>query len=288
MSGIYYANIDPNTIKVETFNNTKKLWEEIAKTTYTIEVVPLVVNYAPCKIEIKPKTTAVSRVYGATDADASFGIDFDVIYPVGFPESKKMTGNSNIKGKFVRGKYNNDGTFMSFGTRFDMATDANGNVLDKSGFYAIAVGTDFVTTNTNFNLVVDKNAIKNTKLSISPAKIYMQESNLKGKNKNYDGNNTVFYNDGEAYDITKILLRANDDVKLAFTAKYQSVLSGVANKIVFTKIYLEGSASMNYVLYVGDEATGVLVDFNTTTFTIAKLNNSIADATDGNLIKILK
>ncbi|MEG2273778.1 MAG: hypothetical protein RSC44_00440, partial [Clostridia bacterium] len=118
--GIYYANIDPNTIKVETFNNTTKLWEEIAKTTYTIEVVPLVVNYAPCKIEIVPKTTAVSRVYGATDADASFGIDFDVIYPVGFPESKKMTGNSNIKGNFVRGKYNNDGTFMSFGTRFDM------------------------------------------------------------------------------------------------------------------------------------------------------------------------
>ncbi|MEG1529893.1 MAG: hypothetical protein RR405_06005, partial [Clostridia bacterium] len=42
--GIYYANIDPNTIKVETFNNRTKLWDEIAKTTYTIEVVPLVVN----------------------------------------------------------------------------------------------------------------------------------------------------------------------------------------------------------------------------------------------------
>ncbi|MEG1529877.1 MAG: YDG domain-containing protein, partial [Clostridia bacterium] len=108
------------------------------------------------------------------------------------------------------------------------------------------------------------------------------------KNKNYDGNNTVFYNDGEAYDITKILLRANDDVKLAFTANYSSVLAGVANSIVFSKIYLEGSASMNYVLYVGDEATGVLVDFNTTTLTITKLNNSIADTTDGNLIKILK
>ncbi|MEG2274494.1 MAG: YDG domain-containing protein, partial [Clostridia bacterium] len=211
-----------------------------------------------------------------------------VVYPTWFPVDQKMTGNSNITGNFARGKYNIDGTFMSFGTRFDMATDANGNILDKSGFYAIAVGTDFVTTNTNFDLIVDKNAIKNTKLSISPAKIYMQESDLKGKNKNYDGNNIVFYNDGEAYDIAKILLRANDDVKLAFTANYSSVLAGAANSIVFSKIYLEGSASMNYVLYVGNETTGVLVNFDQTTLTITKLNNSIADATDGNLIKILK
>lgn len=290
---------------VVSFANAKLMKNGVEIQGANVNVEPAIVNITPATVQIRPTATAFDKVYG--DADSAYGIGYEIVKvnDVAFGKSDNYAGiNYNdllasVNGSFARAKYNKNGEFTAYGTRYD------GVLTNDNYYYGYVVNKAFAIDNDNFvaNAVVD-GEYKNARFTISPKAIVIHTANLVGVSKYFNGNNVVDYDSAGAtmYDLTSQLVLATDKVKLvANDMRYTEIGDGksdVASHIVFGGFALTGEQSANYTLayIVNDGHTSVKVLGNKngenfvidgTTVEIVYIDNSYNDGAKNDYIYIL-
>lgn len=240
---------------VATFSNVKLFKDKVELTDVNVEVEPVIVNITPAQIQIRPTASTFTKVYG--EADSVYGIGFEIVKVNGEAIAKdgEYAGLSynkllaSVSGSFARARYNKDGNFTAYGTRYD-------NVLtDDNYYYGYVVNKAFAINDENFvvNAAVD-GEYANARFEIAPKKIAIHTKDIVGVSKYYNGNDAVDYDAAGVtmYDLTSQLVLATDKVKLvANDMKYTVIGDGkndVASYIVLGGFVLTGEQSANYTL----------------------------------------
>lgn len=291
---------------VATFSNVKLFKDKVELTDVNVEVEPVIVNITPAQIQIRPTASTFTKVYG--EADSVYGIGFEIVKVNGEAIAKdgEYAGLSynellaSVSGSFARARYNKDGNFTAYGTRYD-------NVLtDDNYYYGYVVNKAFAINDENFvvNAAVD-GEYANARFEIAPKKIAIHTKDIVGVSKYYNGNDAVDYDAAGVtmYDLTSQLVLATDKVKLvANDMKYTVIGDGkndVASHIVLGGFVLTGEQSANYTLayIVNDGHTeGVKVKGDKdgdnfvivgTTVEIAYIDNSNSEGAKDDYIYIL-
>lgn len=290
---------------VATFSNVKLYKDGVEIQGANVNVEPAIVNITPATVQIRPTATAFDKVYG--DADSAYGIGYEIVKVngVAFGKSDNYAGiNYNdllasVSGSFARAKYNKNGEFTAYGTRYD------GVLTNDNYYYGYVVSKAFAIDNDNFvaNAAVD-GEYKDVRFTISPKSIVIHTANLVGLSKYFNGNNVVDYDAAGVtmYDLTSQLVLATDKVKLvANDMRYTEIGDGksdVASHIVFGGFALTGEQSANYSLayIVNDGHTSVKVLGNKdgenfvidgTTVEIVYIDNSYTDGAKNDNIYIM-
>ena len=290
---------------VATFSNVKLYKDGVEIQDANVNVEPAIVNITPATVQIRPTATAFDKVYG--DADSAYGIGYEIVKVngVAFGKSDNYAGiNYNdllasVSGSFARAKYNKNGEFTAYGTRYD------GVLTNDNYYYGYVVSKAFAIDNDNFvaNAAVD-GEYKDARFTISPKAIVIHTANLVGLSKYFNGNNVVDYDAAGVtmYDLTSQLVLATDKVKLvANDMRYTEIGDGksdVASHIVFGGFALTGEQSANYSLayIVNDGHTSVKVLGNKdgenfvidgTTVEIVYIDNSNTDGAKNDNIYIM-
>ena len=290
---------------VATFSNVKLYKDGVEIQDANVNVEPAIVNITPATVQIRPTATAFDKVYG--DADSAYGIGYEIVKVngVAFGKSDNYAGiNYNdllasVSGSFARAKYNKNGEFTAYGTRYD------GVLTNDNYYYGYVVSKAFAIDNDNFvaNAAVD-GEYKDARFTISPKAIVIHTANLVGLSKYFNGNNVVDYDAAGVtmYDLTSQLVLATDKVKLvANDMRYTEIGDGksdVASHIVFGGFALTGEQSANYSLayIVNDGHTSVKVLGNKdgenfvidgTTVEIVYIDNSYTDGAKNDNIYIM-
>lgn len=290
---------------VVSFANAKLMKNGVEIQGANVNVEPAIVNITPATVQIRPTATAFDKVYG--DADSAYGIGYEIVKvnDVAFGKSDNYAGiNYNdllasVSGSFARAKYNKNGEFTAYGTRYD------GVLTNDNYYYGYVVNKAFAIDNDNFvaNAVVD-GVYKDARFTISPKAIVIHTANLVGLSKYFNGNNVVDYDAAGVtmHDLTSQLVLATDKVKLvANDMRYTEIGDGksdVASHIVFGGFALTGEQSANYTLayIVNDGHTSVKVLGNKdgenfvidgTTVEIVYIDNSYTDGAKNDYIYIM-
>ena len=290
---------------VATFSNVKLYKDGVEIQDANVNVEPAIVNITPATVQIRPTATAFDKVYG--DADSVYGIGYEIVKVngVAFGKSDNYAGiNYNnllasVSGSFARAKYNKNGEFTAYGTRYD------GVLTNDNYYYGYVVSKAFAIDNDNFvaNAAVD-GEYKDARFTISPKKIVIHTANLVGLSKYFNGNNVVDYDAAGVtmYDLTSQLVLATDKVKLvANDMRYTKIGDGksdVVSHIEFGGFALTGEQSANYSLayIVNDGHTSVKVIGNKdgenfvidgTTVEIVYIDNSYTDGAKNDNIYIM-
>ena len=238
---------------VATFSDVKLYKDGAEIQGANVNVEPAIVNITPATVQIRPTATAFDKVYG--DADSAYGIGYEIVKvnDVAFGKSDNYAGiNHNdllasVSGSFARAKYNKNGEFTAYGTRYD------GVLTNDNYYYGYVVSKAFAIDNDNFvaNAAVDGEYM-NARFTISPKAIVIHTAKLVGLSKYFNGNNVVDYDAAGVtmYDLTSQLALATDKVKLvANDMRYTEIGDGksdVASHIVFGGFALTGEQSANY------------------------------------------
>lgn len=290
---------------VATFSDVKLYKDGVEIQDANVNVEPAIVNITPATVQIRPTATAFDKVYG--DPDSAYGIGYEIVKVngVAFGKSDNYAGiNYNdllasVSGSFARAKYNKNGEFTAYGTRYD------GVLTNDNYYYGYVVSKAFAIDNDNFvaNAAVD-GEYKNARFTISPKTIVIHTANLVGLSKYFNGNNVVDYDAAGVtmYDLTSQLVLATDKVKLvANDMRYTEIGDGksdVASHIVFGGFALTGEQSANYSLaYIANDGhTSVKVLGNKdgenfvidgTTVEIVYIDNSYTDGAKNDNIYIM-
>ena len=290
---------------VARFSDVKLYKDGVEIQGANVNVEPAIVNITPATVQIRPTATAFDKVYG--DADSAYGIGYEIVKvnDVAFGKSDNYAGiNYNdllarVSGSFARAKYNKNGEFTAYGTRYD------GVLTNDNYYYGYVVNKAFAIDNDNFvaNAAVD-GAYKDARFTISPKAIVIHTANLVGLSKYFNGNDVVDYDSAGVtmYDLTSQLVLATDKVKLvANDMRYTETGDGksdVASHIVFGGFALTGEQSANYTLayIVNDGHTSVKVLGNKdgenfvidgTTVEIVYIDNSYTDGAKNDNIYIM-
>lgn len=290
---------------VATFSDVKLYKDGVEIQGANVNVEPAIVNITPATVQIRPTATAFDKVYG--DADSAYGIGYEIVKvnDVAFGKSDNYAGIdyndllASVSGSFARAKYNKNGEFTAYGTRYD-------DVLTNDNYYyGYVVSKAFAIDNDNFvaNAAVD-GEYKNARFTISPKAIVIHTAKLVGLSKYFNGNNVVDYDAAGVtmYDLTSQLALATDKVKLvANDMRYTEIGDGksdVASHIVFGGFALTGEQSANYSLahIVNDGHSSVKVLGNKngenfvidgTTVEIVYIDNSSTDGAKNDNIYIM-
>lgn len=290
---------------VATFSDVKLYKDGVEIQDANVNVEPAIVNITPATVQIRPTATAFEKVYG--DPDSAYGIGYEIVKVngVAFGKSDNYAGiNYNdllasVSGSFARAKYNKNGEFTAYGTRYD------GVLTNDNYYYGYVVSKAFAIDNDNFvaDAAVD-GEYKDARFTISPKAIVIHTANLVGLSKYFNGNNVVDYDAAGVtmYDLTSQLVLATDKVKLvANDMRYTEIGDGksdVASHIVFGGFALTGEQSANYSLanIVNDGHTSVKVIGNKdgenfvidgTTVEIVYIDNSYTDGAKNDNIYIM-
>lgn len=290
---------------VATFSDVKLYKDGVEIQGANVNVEPAIVNITPATVQIRPTATAFDKVYG--DADSAYGIGYEIVKvnDVAFGKSDNYAGiNYNdllasVSGSFARAKYNKNGEFTAYGTRYD------GVLTNDNYYYGYVVSKAFAIDNDNFvaNAAVD-GEYKNARFTISPKAIVIHTAKLVGLSKYFNGNNVVDYDAAGVtmYDLTSQLALATDKVKLvANDMRYTEIGDGksdVASHIVFGGFALTGEQSANYSLaYItndGHSSVKVLGNkvgenfvIDGTTVEIVYIDNSYTDGAKNDNIYIM-
>lgn len=290
---------------VVSFVNAKLMKNGVEIQGANVNVEPAIVNITPATVQIRPTATAFDKVYG--EADSAYGIGYEIVKVngVAFGKFDNYAGiNYNdllasVSGSFARAKYNKNGEFTAYGTRYD------GVLTNDNYYYGYVVSKAFAIDNDNFvaNAAVD-GEYKDARFTISPKAIVIHTANLVGLSKYFNGNNVVDYDAAGVtmYDLTSQLVLATDKVKLvANDMRYTEIGDGksdVTSHIVFGGFALTGEQSANYSLanIVNDGHTSVKVIGNKdgenfvidgTTVEIVYIDNSYTDGAKNDNIYIM-
>ncbi|MCM1455968.1 MAG: hypothetical protein NC037_05540, partial [Bacteroides sp.] len=230
-------------------NGNEELENRVVVGTFTIRVNPV-------EIVIRPTNRDDSKIYG--NSDSGFNFDYVIVSINGkdFPIGESYAGisrtdiRSTISGAYVRGRYANNGAFRAFGEQYDPATYNNGFIIGGNGdYYSFAVGSAFTSSNSGFTVRALLDTAK--KFVIEQKAVNLRVQNFVGVNRAFDNTNTVDFGATLAYNLSSELVRAIDDLRLAFDAVYTGVgsMSEPTNVgIIFTNLRLEGSSANNYRL----------------------------------------
>ena len=290
---------------VATFSDVKLYKDGAEIQGANVNVEPAIVNITPATVQIRPTATAFDKVYG--DADSAYGIGYEIVKVngVAFGKSDNYAGiNYNdllasVSGSFARAKYNKNGEFTAYGTRYD------GVLTNDNYYYGYVVSKAFAIDNDNFvaNAAVD-GEYKNARFTISPKAIVIHTAKLVGLSKYFNGNNVVDYDAAGVtmYDLTSQLVLATDKVKLvANDMRYTEIGDGksdVASHIVFGGFALTGEQSANYSLaYIANDGhasvkvlgnkVGENFVIDGTTVEIVYIDNSYTDGAKNDNIYIM-
>ena len=290
---------------VATFSDVKLYKDGVEIQGANVNVEPAIVNITPATVQIRPTATAFDKVYG--DADSAYGIGYEIVKvnDVAFGKSDNYAGiNYNdllasVNGSFARAKYNKNGEFTAYGTRYD------GVLTNDNYYYGYVVNKAFAIDNDNFvvNAAVD-GVYKDARFTISPKAIVIHTANIVGLSKYFNGNDVVDYDAAGVtmYDLTSQLVLATDKVKLvANDMRYTETGDGksdIRSYIVFGGFALTGEQSANYTLayIVNDGHTSVKVLGNKdgenfvidgTTVEIVYIDNSYTDGAKNDYIYIM-
>ncbi len=290
---------------VATFSDVKLYKDGVEIEGANVNVEPAIVNITPATVQIRPTATAFDKVYG--EADSVYGIGYEIVKVNG--ETIAKDGSyagigyndllANVSGSFARAKYNKNGEFTAYGTRYD------GVLTDDNYYYGYVVNKAFAIDNDNFviNAVVDVE-YKDVRFTVSPKAIVIHTANLVGLSKYFNGNDVVDYDAAGVtmYDLTSQLVLATDKVKLvANDTRYTEIGDGksdVASHIVFGGFALTGEQSANYTLayIVNDGHTSIRVlggkdgenfVIDGTTVEIVYIDNSHSDGAKSDYIYIM-
>lgn len=209
----------------------------------------------PALVEVRPTIASGSKVYG--DAESAYGIGFEIATVNGVAIDQNGSyadiayGDilATIGGTYTRAKYNSSNVFVSYGSRYD-------GVLNGSAFYyGIAVNSAFSTSSNDFSVSALSSDIT---LTIEPKTIDIHTSKLVGVNKYYDGTANVVYGNTKMYDLTSVLVLADDDISLIASNKqyidsdgnaYAGKNDMVKNaRILLGGLALDGADKDNYKL----------------------------------------
>lgn len=290
---------------VATFSDVKLYKDGVEIQGANVNVEPAIVNITPATVQIRPTATAFDKVYG--EADSAYGIGYEIVKVngVAFGKSDNYAGiNYNdllasVSGSFARAKYNKNGEFTAYGTRYD------GVLTNDNYYYGYVVSKAFAIDNDNFvaNAAVD-GEYKNARFTISPKAIVIHTAKLVGLSKYFNGNNVVDYDAAGVtmYDLTSQLALATDKVKLvANDMRYTEIGDGksdVASHIVFGGFALTGEQSANYSLaYIANDGhssikvlgnkVGENFVIDGTTVEIVYIDNSYTDGAKNDNIYIM-
>lgn len=290
---------------VATFSDVKLYKDGVEIQGANVNVEPAIVNITPATVQIRPTATAFDKVYG--EADSAYGIGYEIVKvnDVAFGKSDNYAGIdyndllASVSGSFARAKYNKNGEFTAYGTRYD------GVLTNDNYYYGYVVSKAFAIDNDNFvaNAAVD-GEYKNARFTISPKAIVIHTAKLVGLSKYFNGNNVVDYDAAGVtmYDLTSQLALATDKVKLvANDMRYTEIGDGksdVASHIVFGGFALTGEQCANYSLaYIandGHSSVKVLGNkdgenfvIDGTTVEIVYIDNSYTDGAKNDNIYIM-
>lgn len=259
-----------------------------ADTDYILLVDSYYITINPATITVYPSATNQSKVYG--DLDSVYGIGFSVA------EGQEALA-SKVSGSFVRVAYHADGSFYRFGERYDNVSNADGSITynGQEFYYGYAVSSEFVSSDSNYVVVVDETALANARLVITPATIdYSQITPA------FFGVDRAMNNSTElpefSVDQKKAMLavysqlkRNTDDVYINFTANYVNVDThepdaSIGEKhVLFASFTLAGNAAGNYTL-VGAPDSYVLTQIcyiKDEPIELTKLNFTLTKVYDG-------
>lgn len=219
-----------------------------------VVVEPVVITVNPAQIQVVPTANATVKTYGDEEGVYGFGFDVVSVNGVAIAAGGSYAGISYedikaaVNGAYVRAVYDSKNEHLSFASRYDDATDATGTIFGTDGrYYSYAIGTAFSIDNNNFGVqaVLDLD----TRLLVEQKEIEIETKYFVGLSKVEDGNDIVPYSETErAYDLSRHLVLATDDVKLVVTANYDSASIGANKTIVFTDLTLGGTKAYNYKL----------------------------------------
>lgn len=240
---------------IVSFANAKLVKDGVEIEDGRVIVEDASLTITPAVVEVRPTITSGSKVYG--DAESAYGIGFEIATVNGIAIDKNGSyadiayGDilATIGGTYARAKYNSSNVFVSYGSRYD-------GVLNGSAFYyGIAVNSAFSTSSNDFSVRALSSDIT---LTIESKTIDIHTSKLVGVNKYYDGTANVVYGNTNMYDLTSVLVLADDDISLtasnkqyidnkgnAFVGKNDMVQNA---RILLGGLALEGADKDNYKL----------------------------------------
>ncbi len=220
---------------------------------YTVVVNTIYVTVTPLPITITPIISATTKTYGDLDS-TSWNITYKAIR-----DNTDMSGIIQ-PGEFTRAIFRkSDNGKMALGSRYDIVSDANGELTFEgvAAYYGLGIRIDFETTDANY--CIEYADFSNVRFNINVRKIVVDpNASFFGVNKQYDGSLTATYGAGDTSIIFgDYLARQEDDVQIAFEAAYDTANAGSGKTITFSNLSLTGSAAGNYVLYFGTDLENV-------------------------------
>lgn len=249
-----------NLTDVELYKDGQKLEKFVLADNFNI-----IVTAAP--VVVRPVAAATQKVYG--DPEANLNISFEIVSVGGQPMTQQSTYAdytydrimSVINNAYARGRYTKDGEFRYIdNSAFSDATDADGVIFGTTDYYGFAINPNlkFESADNSFSVVPQEKS--DVRFIISRKTIDLDVSNFIGVNKSFDGTADVV-NHTKAYDISSLLVRAQDKVSLSYDqpryVKIDSTESEIGSTqkatfagIEFSNLSLTGDSAKNYVLGV--------------------------------------
>lgn len=279
--------------------NAKIIGTDGAETSDAVLVEDFFITINPAVVKVVPTVEKNAKVYG--DLDSVYGISYKIaeINGVEIATDSTYAGYTyaqilnEISGAFARARYTSGGIWRANGTRYDDATNENGIILNDtlgSGeYYGYRVLTEFASADSNF--VVEAEYDEAFRFIVNKKSLELHSKDFAGVNKSYDSYTNVNFGMDKAYDLSSLLVRATDDVQLAFDASYReagSITQATQTSILFTHISLVGTHANNYVLTtLVNDGVNTLVNGShdasanidgATTVEIYYIDNAVGDA----------